>query len=274
MAGGVTALRLAALGLATWINVTGMTMLWPQETLPMEMEAETAAWGSTALMGGSGAVDDELGRRVEVREQQLRLVGVEARLDGQTGADLLPGEGAALQAARHQQAGPGHAERTGPRVRHRLQGDGAGVGAWGKKTESRDEFVIDTSLAGKSMASLLKPRWQLTEVSGCSCEMASVWAGEQSQCRTDEVGSRPPGGEEDLRFLADPDGRSLRRRSRPRRRLHYDLQRHAEEEQPPRNHEQYICLLKDHVAVSPSGLVNWALKQTTSPTTSLWASSG
>lgn len=59
-----------------------------------------------------------------------------------------------------------------------------------------------------------------------------------SQCRTDEVGSRPPGGEEDFCFLADPDGRSLRRRSRPRRRFHYDLQRHTEEEQQPRNHEE------------------------------------
>lgn len=39
--------------------------------------------------------------------------------------------------------------------------------------------VLMTSLAEKSITSLVKPRWQLTEVSGCSPGIASVWAEEQ-----------------------------------------------------------------------------------------------
>lgn len=38
-----------ALGSDTWINVTGITRVWPYEGLFMETEAVSAAWGSTAL---------------------------------------------------------------------------------------------------------------------------------------------------------------------------------------------------------------------------------
>lgn len=45
--------------------------------------------------------------------------------------------------------------------------------------ESKLVCVFRTSLAAKSITSLVKLRWQLTEVSGCSWGIASVWAAEQ-----------------------------------------------------------------------------------------------
>lgn len=45
--------------------------------------------------------------------------------------------------------------------------------------ESKLVCVFRTSLAAKSITSLVKLRWQLTEVSGRSWGIASVWAAEQ-----------------------------------------------------------------------------------------------
>lgn len=45
--------------------------------------------------------------------------------------------------------------------------------------ESKLVCVLMTSLAEKSIASLVKLRWQPTVVSGCSSGIASVWAEEQ-----------------------------------------------------------------------------------------------
>lgn len=85
--------------------------------------------------GGSGAVDSELSWWVQVWEQQLGLVRVEAWLYGQYGADLFPREGTALQDCFHQQVGHGHAEHTGLLVGHWLQGHGTCVEAWGKNSQ-------------------------------------------------------------------------------------------------------------------------------------------
>lgn len=87
--------------------------------------------------GGSGAIDCELSWRMQVWEQQLILVGVEARLYGQPGADLFPWECTALHACFHQQVGHGHAEHTGLLVSHWLKGHGTCVEAWGQKVKVR-----------------------------------------------------------------------------------------------------------------------------------------
>lgn len=44
---------------------------------------------------------------------------------------------------------------------------------------SKVTCVLKTSLAEKSTMSLVKLRWQFTDVSGCSCEIASIWLEEQ-----------------------------------------------------------------------------------------------
>ena len=52
--------------------------------------------------------------------------------------------------------------------------------------------VENTRSAGKSTASLVKLTWQLTEVSGCSWAMASVWAAEQEPGGGGRVDTRQP----------------------------------------------------------------------------------
>lgn len=44
---------------------------------------------------------------------------------------------------------------------------------------SKVTCVLKTSLAEKSTMSLVKLRWQFTDVSGCSCKIASIWLEEQ-----------------------------------------------------------------------------------------------
>lgn len=56
---------------------------------------------------------------------------------------------------------------------------------------SKPVCVLKTSLAAKSIASLVKRRWQLRDVSGCSWEMASVWAGEQVPAKQKNISINP-----------------------------------------------------------------------------------
>lgn len=86
------------------------------------------------LHSGQGccrAINCDFSRWVQVWEQQLSLVWIEAWFYRQSGTNLHPREGTALQARLHQQVGHGDAEYTGLLVSHGLQGHGACVEAWG-----------------------------------------------------------------------------------------------------------------------------------------------